>query len=110
MREQDRGSDSIHQIGRIQRGSSRCVASGGAHCQDIAEALVLKELFKIAKGTGHAAILEGRAGILAIVLEIKRYPCHWRSRSLAATTGVWASPKYTTESSSMMLPRSSWYR
>ena len=71
MRENNSGLQKPFQIGTIQGCRRGCVSCRGAYGQQILDALFLGKVFDIAQGAGHSPVLEGRAGIQAVILEIE---------------------------------------
>ena len=69
--EENSGPQKPFQIGPIQRGGSGCVSCRGANGQQILYALFLGKVVDVAQGACHSPVLEGGAGIQAIVFEIK---------------------------------------
>ena len=56
-------------IGGVERRRGGRIARGGADRDHLVPVMMAAEPFQIAEGAGHAAVFEGGAGILAVVLE-----------------------------------------
>ena len=67
-----RGGDPVSQVGGVKRRGGGGVAGGGADGEDLAGPGLLRQEVEIAQGRGHAPVFERGAGVLAVVLEIKR--------------------------------------
>ncbi len=74
VRQQDRRFDVGAQIAGIQRRGGRSVARGSAHGQDFRHAAAGYQKVDVAQGRSHAAVLEGRAGVLSVVFVVKAKP------------------------------------
>ena len=66
------GADGTAHIGRIQGGRGGGVPSGGAHREHLVPAMGAHLGPQITEGHDHAPVLEGPAGVLAVVLEGQR--------------------------------------
>ena len=62
------------QVGGIEGRGGGGVAGGGADGEHLAGAGLLHQEVEVAQGRGHAPVLEGGAGVLAVVLEIEGGP------------------------------------
>ena len=84
----------VAQVGGVEGRGGGGVAGGGADGQHLAGPGLAHQVVEVAQGRGHAPVLEGGAGVLAVVFEIKgRRPLLPGRASLAATWGVWPSPR-----------------
>jgi hypothetical protein len=91
--QQDRRLDVGFEIGGIEGRSSAGVPGGRADGKHLVDQSLPDEKIDVAQGAGHAPVLEGGAGVLAVILVKKRMPAFsWRT-PLASTIGVWPSPK-----------------
>ena len=68
MGQEHHGADGIAHIGAVHGGGGRGVAGGGADGEHFVPAVLAHEGLQVAVGTGHAAVLEGGAGVHAVVL------------------------------------------
>ena len=71
VRQQHNGLEGSAHIGGIERGGGGGVARGSADREHFFPVVAAAQPFQIAEGTGHAPVLEGGAGILAVVLVSK---------------------------------------
>ncbi len=61
----------LAQVGGVEGGGGGGVAGGGADGQHLAGPGLAHQVVEVAQGRGHAPVLEGGAGVLAVVFEIK---------------------------------------